>query len=399
MIFMINTMLQALINVRFILRGKRSRGGVNGLYGVNIITSWGVRCGISDYSFFLLKELNKLPHEKIKLFITSITQPHIKTPLSYFVLGLKSGKTCPVNHLQFEYGLFDKRIDRFSLYYLNALSFYMGLFLTCDYIIATIHEIAPISNGRFLRRNITLLTNRLIYETSKKILVHTRSNRALLIERYRVNSSKILIMPHGSYEHPIFLNKEACKKTLNLVGKKIISIFGFISEHKGHDLVIKILPFLSSEYHLLIAGSPRVQSDEAYYRLLKKMTYDLNVENRVHFIDYVAEQDFPIVLNASDLAILPYRSVTQSGILHILMAYRLPTIASNLDAFEEINAQYHCLSLFANNDPKDLYAKINALSSLQVEVLSAGCLAFWNATKWSVIAKKHLSIYETIQQA
>ena len=108
--------------------------------------------------------------------------------------------------------------------------------------------------------------------------------------------------------------------------------------------------------------------------------------------------DFTDVLNATDVALLPYRNVTDSGVLHLLTAYGVPIIASDLEAFREVYDEYGCLILFKSGDSQDLLAKSQELlgNQHQRDLLKSNCMAMWNATNWSNIAQKHVQLYREV---
>ena len=178
-----------------------------------------------------------------------------------------------------------------------------------------------------------------------------------------------------------------------------MTILGFVTPKKGHDLVIPLLPHLDKNVQLVIAGGPQTAQDEVYLQELKKLAERYHCLDRVTFTGYLP--DLTAVLNATDLALLPYRTVTDSGILHLMIAYRLPTIASDLKAFREVYDEYGCLELFNSEDPQDLLVKIQTLLSNPTlgQALKAKCEGMWNATKWSNIAKKHVEIYREVLSA
>jgi len=51
-------------------------------------------------------------------------------------------------------------------------------------------------------------------------------------------------------------------------------------------------------------------------------------------------------MNATDIAILPYRYATESMMLRLLVAYTIPTITSDLSVFKEVKQEYDCIELF-----------------------------------------------------
>jgi glycosyltransferase involved in cell wall biosynthesis len=228
------------------------------------------------------------------------------------------------------------------------------------------------------------------------MIVHTQESKEIMKTIYDVSESKLRVIPHGSFEKPNFLNKEECKRKLGLQNKTVITILGFVTPKKGHDLVIPLLPQLDPKVQLVIAGGPQTTSDAAYVDRLKKIAVQYNCLDKVTFTGFL--QDLTCVINASDIAILPYRTVTDSGVLHLLIAYRVPTIASDLKAFREVYEKFGCLELFNCEDPRDLFEKIQVLLSNQRlrDLLKEKCEDMWNATKWSSIAEKHLEIYRKV---
>ncbi len=234
----------------------------------------------------------KIKRQNVKFYATFLSKIYNVNPFYYFILGIKSGKTCNINHLQFEYGLFHYWFRNFSLSYLAAFSFLVGLSINNMHLITTIHEIPDQIGGKTLRHNIVELCYRLICQLSNIVIVHSRSNKSSLMKKYSIDASKIIIVPIGSMD-PILLDKNECKKKLNLSMKKIILLFGFVNQRKGYDLVIRALPKLGNEFSLLIAGGLRAKSDEQYYLFLKKLLHDLNCDDQVLFLIMFLNRIFP----------------------------------------------------------------------------------------------------------
>jgi len=145
--------------------------------------------------------------------------------------------------------------------------------------------------------------------------------------------------------------------------------------------------------HLLIAGGPQTKEALVYYEELKKMAQMYQCSERVTFVE-----DFPIstnVWNATDIAVLPYRYSTESLTLRLLVAYKVPTITSDLSVFRNIKKEYNCIELFRSNDKDELLTKIRSLLSDQTirSRLQEQCQKMCKDNKWSAIAAKHLEAY------
>jgi glycosyltransferase involved in cell wall biosynthesis len=366
---------------------------VNSPLAINLVTSWNKQCGIATYSAFLAAELKK----KVKVYITSLPEKNAVNPY-FMILGYRVGHSQDIVHVQFEYGLFPSlKLGKKNLTAFAGLLFYFGLAFGNRWVITTIHEPRKnITAGGRSGLFYTKLLDKLIFTVSDRIIVHTVESKELMETIYAVNKSKLRVIPHGSLEQPKFLNKDECKRKLNVQGKAVMTILGFVTPKKGHDLVIPLLPQIDPNVQLLIAGGPQTDADARYLEKLKKLAEQYQCVDRVTFTGYL--EDLSPVLNATDIAVLPYRTVTDSGILHILVSYRVPTIASDLAAFKEIHQEYGCIELFKSEDAQDLLVKIQSLLSSQQrrESLKSRCEEMWNATKWSSIAQKHIEVYREV---
>ena len=360
---------------------------------INLVTSWDKHCGISTYSAFFAQELRK----KARVFVTDLRKKSAFSPY-FFLLGRKVANSHDIVHIQFEYGLFSSlRVGGKTLTAFASLLFYLGLAQGNRPVVTTMHEprkaVSAGGRGGFLY---TRLLDKLIFAASDLIIVHTQESKLLLENFYRVESSKLYVIPHGSYQKPQIQNKEDCKRALGLQGKTVLTIIGFITRKKGHDIVIPQLARLDPNVQLVVAGGPQTDADAQFLSNLKGLAKRHGVLDRVTFTGYLP--DLSPILSATDLALLPYRYVTDSGVLHLIVSYKVPALTSDLPAFKEIHRQYGCIELFKSEDPQDLLIKIQNLLSfgkLQSE-LKCQCEKMWNETKWSKITEKHIELYHEV---
>lgn len=360
---------------------------------VNLISSWDKQCGIATYSVYLAGELKKISN----VFVTALPK---KNPLGiYFkMLGYMVGRSHDLVHVQFEYGIFPSlKIKKRNLTAFAALQFYLGLSLGNRCIITTMHEPRKtISAGSRRGLFYSQLLDKVVFSVSDAIIVHTKESRKLLETVYGVAPFKLSLIPHGSLEQPKFTDKDSAKAKFGLHGKTVVTILGFVTAKKGYDLVISLLPKISDNVQLVIAGGPQNNQDEKYLERLKKLAIRLGVIDRITFTGYL--EDLVPIINASDIALLPYRYVTDSGVLHLLTAHGVPTLASDLAAFKEVYDEFSCIDLFKSCDLGDLYDKIQVLLSDSKHriALKEKCSEMWRATKWSNIAKRHLELYQAV---
>jgi glycosyltransferase involved in cell wall biosynthesis len=153
-------------------------------------------------------------------------------------------------------------------------------------------------------------------------------------------------LPNAVYEkspHPIYnifgdaIPKADARKKLGLdASKKILLFFGYIRKYKGLDVLLDAMPHLVKELpdvQLLVVGE--FYGDEADYRK-KIAALNLPLEAIKVFSDYVPNDKVGEYFSAADVAVLPYRSATQSGIVQIAYQFGRPCIVTNVGGLSEV---------------------------------------------------------------
>jgi len=352
---------------------------------IDLVTTWGIKCGIAEYSKFLKNEIDKFNY--LRMRICPIKKPNSINPFCFIKL-IRGVKNSQIVHIQYQPGIFGRiPIPHFSFNYFPLLIFILRLWKKKkkNRIIITIHEFSL--NSSMDRLMLKFLN------FSNKLVVHTEKLKELLVKN-RISKDKITIIPLGTTRCKI-LDKEECKEKLGVLNKKVLIIFGFIHKNKGFDSLIDILPKIDENVVLLVAGAPHPQVKKDYYISLRKKVSTLNLQDRVRFLGFIKEEELPIVFNATDIAIFPYRWIITSGALHIALSYRIPVIASDLDYFREIKCKYDCIELFRKNNKQDLCEKIQKLliSEKRQKYLKKRCEKFYEKTNWEAMAEKTVRLY------
>ena len=93
--------------------------------------------------------------------------------------------------------------------------------------------------------------------------------------------------------------------------------------------IIEALP----EIRLIVAGE--FYGDEKEYRsLIQELR--IPAKNLVLATDYIPNDDVKLYFSAANVAVLSYRSATQSGIVQIAYNFDVPVIATNVGGLAEI---------------------------------------------------------------
>ena len=107
--------------------------------------------------------------------------------------------------------------------------------------------------------------------------------------------------------------------------------FGLIRDYKGLDILIDAFSRLDDSYQLIIAGEP-YGSFEKYQ---KQIDSSPNAKRVSLFPNYISDSEVKYFFSAADVAVLPYRSATQSGINAIANHFELPMIVTDVGGLKE----------------------------------------------------------------
>lgn len=172
-----------------------------------------------------------------------------------------------------------------------------------------------------------------ILKTVDQVVVHTpRSKQELTLT---IPDHKISIIKHGILDLAGYCRQDMDRyQFIKDIGPEkglVFSALGTMDYYKGTDLLIaawessEVLRY-SREVKLIVAGKNKI---------------GLKAENlqagNIIFIDrFIPDEEFLALLKLSDLIILPYRSISQSGILLSAMALKKRVLVSPAGELQEI---------------------------------------------------------------
>lgn len=145
-------------------------------------------------------------------------------------------------------------------------------------------------------------------------------------------------MPYAVIQHPLYshfgakLERAEAERKLGLeANKKNLLFFGLIRTYKGLDILLEAFGKLSDEYQLIIAGEP-YGSFEKYQQIIDRLPNKGRIKMNLKYIKDSEVKDY---FSAADLAVLPYRSATQSGISSVSYHFDVPMIVTDTGGLKE----------------------------------------------------------------
>lgn len=316
---------------------------------LGMITTWNAKCGIAEYSKYLLEEFSVLDNI-IEVSIFSNFEKNIVRHDETNVIRCWSIYTDELHRLYEEIKLKDLDIVHFQFNYgLFNMESFVSLIkkLKNDRIkiICTFHSTEDVE---ILHKKIKLNDFSKGIKLIDKILVHTKKDMNKLLSIGVDNN--VLLVPQG-YKTFQDVGKYIIRKEIGLHNSLIISTFGFMLPHKGILETIKSLSILKQTYtdilFFIVSSIYPTEISEEYYRDCRKEVEKLGLDKNVlFFTQYLEEYEIIELLQISDIIIMPYKETKESSSAAIRLAIssHRPVIVTDVPIFEEFNDEVYKIS-------------------------------------------------------
>ena len=200
--------------------------------------------------------------------------------------------------------------------------------------VAGVHDILPMHQKRF-----DPFFYRLIYRFCDRIYVQAQANVARFSALFPEDKQKLSLIPHGHFlDFAAPVPKAQARKALGIPEDRTVFLFfGQIKKVKGLDLLLSAFGSLQqkrSDLFLIVAGNVWKDDFSVYQEQINRL--GLQDDCLRADIRYIPEEELSLYFSASDLCVLPYRDVYQSGVLQLVYAYEKPPVASRIPSFLEL---------------------------------------------------------------
>lgn len=255
------------------------------------------------------------------------------------------------------------------------------------HLIWTVHNLRPHSCWH---EDIAYKSVQHVINQCHAVTCHHHVTRQYMLDTYSIHIP-VTVIPHGHTEQPFgpLLSREHARQQLGLaLDIPIFLCLGMIRPYKGFDTAVAAMANLP-QAHLIIAGAPM---DKQYLSLIHRHTAtQTNVTVKPYFLP---EHEAALYLAACDALVLPYRTITTSGMLvnaHaagiICVVPDLPSLAEQVQ--DEVNGfVYHA----GNID--DLVATLKrTIQHPQRDTIGVRAKLYGRAHTWDQIARQFHAVY------
>lgn len=207
----------------------------------------------------------------------------------------------------------------------------LGKFMGRQNITFVCHNVFP--HERFpMDRRLTKLTLR----GGNHFIIHAKEEARQL--ETILPRPDYVVTPHPTYNMFLFehLHTDQARRMLGLGPEtKVLLFFGFVREYKGLKHLLRAMPAVAErlgDVQLLVVGDFDQDKDK-YVQLIAEQ----KIESHVRIVDgYVPDREVEKYFAACDLAVLPYESATQSGIVQIAFGFTKPVVVTNVGGLPEV---------------------------------------------------------------
>lgn len=168
--------------------------------------------------------------------------------------------------------------------------------------------------------------------------------------------AKLEVLQHPLYSHfGKKMDKAEARRSLGVrEDSKVLLFFGLVRHYKGLDILLEAFNDMGEGYELVIAGEPYGSFDK-YQELIDGG----GAKDRIHcFLSYIKDSEVSRYFSAADLAVLPYRSATQSGISSVAYHFELPMVVTDVGGLKETIGDRGTGLVVDNAEPGQIKAAI-----------------------------------------
>ncbi|MGD8427913.1 MAG: glycosyltransferase family 4 protein [Balneolaceae bacterium] len=145
------------------------------------------------------------------------------------------------------------------------------------------------------------------------------------------------VIPHGHYKgvYPDKTDKKQARKYLDIpLESFLLTYFGQIRPYKNVPELIKVFSELAEEsYCLLIAGKPL---NKKYRDEIQDLAAKSSNQRIKLLLEFIPENEIQYILRASDLIVIPYEKVLNSGTVLLSLSYDVPVLVPNQGSIVEL---------------------------------------------------------------
>ena len=194
-----------------------------------------------------------------------------------------------------------------------------------------------------------------ILKPSNEIIVLSKFTKNKINHAYRINDDIIRIIPGGVNLNRFSpaIDKRTIRKRLNIPSNKIIlfTVRNLVQRMGLENLIIAFNDLIkqNAEINLVIGGDGKLKPG------LIAIARNFGIENHIHFVGFIPEEQLPFYYQMADIFVLPTKELEGFGLVTLeAMASGLPVLGTPVGGTKEIIGNFDSSFLFKSPDPDSM---------------------------------------------
>lgn len=192
-------------------------------------------------------------------------------------------------------------------------------------VVFTAHNVMPHDSGIAYKKRCTKYYNKV-----DKLIVHVERTKEQLVKEFAIPPEKIFVVPHGllraNVDHTLVTKYHMELENKWKVQNRIVfSCIGYQSHYKGTDIIKSIL-----ENSSLLQNNPKVLFIVAGKGNIFTPETMRSYNNLLVMNNFIPTEQLEAIMNITNVQLLPYRVISQSGVLLSTIEKEIPYIATDV---------------------------------------------------------------------
>ena len=200
------------------------------------------------------------------------------------------------------------------------------------------------------------------------------------------------VVPHGHYRdvYSNSISKDSARKRLNIDPNVVVLLFiGAIRPYKNICNLIEIFNSIDDENLVLLVAGKSYDED-----LLSKIRKLSSGNSRIILkLEYINEDDVQVYMNSSDLVVLPYSDILNSGSAILALSFNRPILVPNKGAINDLKT---LLGPDWVNVYDGEFSSQVLKQSISKSAFVQGCQTNLDELSWNRIAENTAAVYRSV---
>ena len=199
------------------------------------------------------------------------------------------------------------------------------------------------------------------YKLCDHVFVHTQRMKCELCEEFGVAPGAVTVIkyPINNAVPESKLTPAEARQRLGFdKDERVILFFGKVRPYKGIDCLLDAFRLLTkgaeTNYRLLIVGEPKKGSEDYMEQIRLASLREFATGQVTLQMKFVPDDEVELYFKGTDLLVLPYREIFQSGVLFVSYNFGLPVVGTDVGSFKDDIVEGKTGFVSKPADPADL---------------------------------------------